>query len=171
MRRYIDRQNIIPGFFFMALLCTCVWASAVLAESSTPEKTLAWCEIMANEAFDMAREAQTTIDYPMANCALSSAEEAGYHLAKVIRLAHDTADQRLAWSAYRVSRQVEAAIAKIILACRDIAARSSDPDVVHAANYLLENCELVNKENRASMEIALMPFKGVPKSAEAYSQK
>ena len=156
--------------FFLGLLCTTFIASNVLAMSETPEKTLAWCEKVATEASEMAFKAQVTCDYSTVNQAYNLADEAAYLAGEVSRAVENTANKQLALSAYNVCHQVEAAIAKVIMAAQYIVTHSPNPDEVHAADVLLDYCKVTQKENQASMEMALAPFSNISERAEAYSE-
>ena len=85
MQMFIKQQK--PKLFsvFLALLCTAFIASAVLAESETPEETLVWCGSLASDASEQAFQAQVTCDYPTAYQALSLANEAAYLAAKATK--------------------------------------------------------------------------------------
>jgi hypothetical protein len=159
-------------FFCAGIFCILLIISPYLAAcESSPEEKLEWCKTLANEASKKAFEAQATCQYPTANAAFNIAIEAAYIVAKVSSLAQDTADPQLAWAAYNVCNQVEAAIANVIKAARHIESHSTNPDEVLASKYLSEDCETAQKDNRASMEMALAPIKGIPTRAEAYSNR
>jgi len=170
MKNFLNWSGVRLGFILFGLLCSAFTASSVLAESETPEETLTWCESLALDASEQAFKAQVTCDYPTAHQALSLANEAAYLAAKVSRFAQDTANSRLALSAYNVCNQVKSANADVAKAAQYIATQSPNPDAVHAAKLLLEDCEVVQKTNNVSMEIALMPLSEIPEGAEAYSK-
>ncbi len=86
----------------------------------------------------MAFEARVICDYPMANQALTLAEEAVYHVVRVIRKAQNTENPQLGFSAYNACSQIEAVVDNIISIAQQIDAKSSEPIVVHAPNFLLE---------------------------------
>ena len=98
------------------------------------------------------------------------ANEAAYLAAKVSRLAQDTENPRLALSAYNVCNQVKSANTNVVKAAQHIVTQSPDPDDVHAAKLLLEDCEVAQKTKNASMEIALITLLGTPEGAVAYSK-
>jgi hypothetical protein len=141
-----------------------------LASIETPEETLAWCNSLALEASKMAFEAQVTCDYHTAHQALNLADEAAFLLSKVSTVAQDTADSQLALSAYNVSNVVEAAIANVVRSAKYIASHSQNPDEVHAANFLLDSCEVAQRSIKVTMDTALMSFSGISERAEAYSK-
>jgi hypothetical protein len=171
MAKFLDYRRLKTGFIFGVLLfATCV-ASTSLAASETPEEILARCETMAMEASEMAFNAQLTGDYSTAQLALNLADEAAYLVAKVVALARDTADAQLAWSAYNVCHQVEAAINNVVRAAGHMVSHSSNPEIVHAADMLLDLCKSEKDTNRVTMQTALVPFLDSTERAEAYSNK
>ena len=161
-----------PKLFSLLLVLSCALliVSPVLAESETPEETLAWCESLALDASEQASKAQVTCDYPTAHQALCLANEAAYLAADMSRLAKDTANPQLALSTYNVCNQVKLANANVFEAAQYIATQSPDPDTVHAAKLLLEDCEIAKKTNNTSMEIALIALSSISNRAEAYSK-
>ncbi len=124
-----------------------------------PEETLAWCQEMANQAYEMAIEAKVTGDYPIAQRALCLANEATFHVEKVGKISIETANPNLAYSAYNTCNQVKAAILEVSVAARHISGSSADADVVHASSVLLELCEVATLSNCAAMETALRSFR------------
>lgn len=171
MKNFLNCQRLKAGFFFGVLLCATCVASTVLAASETPQEILARCETMTMEASEMAFNAQLTGDYSTAQLALNLADDASYLVAEVGGLARDTANAQLAWSAYNVCHQVKAAIDNVVRAARHMVSHSSNPEIVHAADVLLDLCESAQNANKVSMEIALIPFLDIPKRAEAYSNQ
>ncbi len=170
MKNSIVRQKAQLRSLVLVLLFTIFIVSPVTAASETPEETLAWCASLAIDASEMALKAQMACDYPTAQIALNMADEAAYLVEKVSRLAHDTANPQLAWSAYNVCNQVAAAIANVIRAAKHIESHSLNSDDVHAADFLIDVCESAQKSNNVSMELALMPISGIPQGAEAHSK-
>jgi hypothetical protein len=170
MKNSLYWSKVRLGLILFGLLCSAFIASSVLAESETPEETLVWCESLAIDASEMAFKAQVTCDYPTVHQALSLANEAAYLAAKMSSLAQDTANPRLALSAYNVCNQVKSANANVVKAAQYIATQSPNPDAVHAAKLLLEDCEVVQETNNVSMEIAIRPLLGIPEGAEAHSK-
>ncbi len=158
MENLIHWKRLI--FIFVGLLgVALIVAPASAVAEPSPEETLAWCESLAIEAYEMASEAQVTNDYPTANLALNLASEASCLVTRVSRLAQDAADLQLAWSAYTVCNQVQAAIANIVRAARHIDAHSPVSEDAHAANVLLDFCEAAKISNKAAMGIALSSFR------------
>ena len=170
MKSLIICQRLKLGALLFGLLCTIFAAFTVLAAGETPEEALAWCESLAIEASEMAFKAQVACDYPTAHQAFNLADDAAFLVAKVSRLAQDTANPQLAFSTYKVSNQVEAAIANVVRAAKHIASHNTNSDNVHAANFLLDYCELAQKSNKVTMETALMAFSDISERPEAYSK-
>jgi hypothetical protein len=168
MEKFFNYQRSKSMFFVWVLLCTTFVASTSLAAGETPKEILARCETMAMEASEMAFNAQLTGDYSTAQLALNLANEASYLVAEVGGLARDTADAQLAWSAYNACHQVEAAMNNVARAARHMVSHSANPEIVHAADMLLDLCESAQNANKVTMEIALVPFMDSPKRAEAY---
>jgi hypothetical protein len=171
MAKLLIYRRLKTGLFLGVFLCATCVVSTVLAASETPEDILARCETMAMEASEMAFNAQLTGDYSTAQLALNLANDAAYLVSEVGGLARDTGNAQLAWSAYNVCHQVEAAIDNVVRAAGHMVSHSSNPEIVHAADMLLDLCESAKNANKVSMEIALMPFLDISKRAEAYSKK
>ena len=170
MARILNYRTLKTVVLGVLLCATCV-GSTSLSASETPQQMLDRCEIMAMEASEMAFNAQLTGDYSNAQLALNLANEAAYLVAEVSGLARDTGNAQLAWSAYNVCHQVEAAIENVVRAARHMISHSASPEIVHASDMLLDLCESAKNANKVSMEIALVPFLDSPKKAEAYSSK
>jgi len=171
MAKFLNYRRLKTGFFFGALLCATCVTSTPLAASETPQEMLGRCETMAMEASEMAFNTQLTGDYSTSQLALNLANEAAYLVSEVGGLARDTANAQLAWSAYNVCHQVEAAINNVVRAAGHMVSHSANPEIVHAADMLLDLCKSAKEANRVSMQTALVPFLDSTERAEAYSNK
>ncbi len=155
------------GVVLLSVIFTC---SAISVADESSEETLARCETLAAEAYEMAFDAIATCDYHKAQHALGVVYDAAYLATQVSKEAQDTADTELAWKVYNSCNQVEAAIDNIVKAAKNIAIYSPHPDVIHAAKNLLDFCAASRKANSSIMEVAFITISGSPEKAEAYSK-
>ncbi|SPD75187.1 hypothetical protein PITCH_A480002 [uncultured Desulfobacterium sp.] len=156
MKKYTYLQSailkfMVSGMFFIFVIITPCLATC----EPSLEQNIKWCKAIALEASEKAFQAQATCDYPSANEALKLADEAAYLAAKMCRQAKNTPDPVLSRAVYDVCSCVEAAINNVIRTANHIGHYSTNQDEIQAANFLLEDCESIKKNNRCSIETTL----------------
>jgi len=154
-------MTLIAGVMAVLLL-----AAPVLAEDLTPEQKLARAAELSAQAAQMAATAQETGNIEMAQEALALAGEASNLLNEVAAYAGDTGNTELAQSAMNQAATLSAAIGQITATAQYVAANSTNPAVVNAANQLLVQSGEVQTLNQGTMELALNA--GATPPAEGY---
>jgi hypothetical protein len=130
-------KSVLCALVFASLL-----ASPVFTQELPPMEMLEMAEELSFKASEMAIEAKATSDYYMAQHAFALAVEAAGWVGEVSETARQIPDLDLAHAAKNVANKIREVILRAQIAARNIAESNPDPDVVHAANFLFNSCNL-----------------------------
>ena len=169
MRKLLDRKMYLFIALVGGLSALFFLITPVMAAELTPEQKIAKAVQLAADAQTKAAEALKTGNLALAQEAQAMADEAAGLISEVTALAADTGNTDLAQQAYNASVNLGTAINLVIEAADNIAATSTDPDTVAAANALKAAATTTQATNLANQG-TLVAAGAVPGEAEAYEE-
>lgn len=163
--------GIFAALFFLtipALAAETPPAAPPAVPGLTPEQKLEAAKTLAAAASTKATQALATGDLALAQEAQALADEAAGLILEVANLAADTGNTELAQAALNASIGVGEALGIIAGAAEMIAATSTDPDTVAAANVLATAATSSQSTNSTTQETAMAAGASMAAAEEAY---
>lgn len=163
--------GIFAALFFLtipALAAETPPAAPPAIPDLTPEQKVARAEALSAAASIKATQALATGDLALAQEAQALADEAAGLILEVANLAADTGNTELAQAALNASIGVGEALGIIAGAAEMIAATSTDPDTVAAANALATAATSSQSTNSTTQETAMAAGASMAAAEEAY---
>jgi hypothetical protein len=134
----------------------------------TPQEKVARAEALSAAASFKATQALQTGDLALAQEAQALANEATDIISGVAEIAADTGDIQLAQAALNASLSVGEALNIVVGAAGVIAATSTDPNTVEAANTLQASATSSQSTNTTSQQTAMATGASMAAAEEAY---
>jgi len=125
-----------------ALLAIGLMEPPAFAGDMPAKELLAMAEELTLKASQMAVEAKATDDYYVAQHAFALATEAAGWVGEASAIAQKRSDPEFGLAVRNAANEIRGVIINAQIAARKIAATNPNPEVVHAANFLFNSCEL-----------------------------
>ena len=135
MKKTIANTMKTVVFILVLGLCT---APQIMSKEMTPSQKLQQAEFLSSEAYKLAEQAWDTGDIVFAQQALQFLAEASALVAGVDRQSRQDGDVDLALATGKTIAAINTANSYVIAAARNIAETTTDPEVLQAANDLID---------------------------------
>ncbi|SPD72880.1 exported hypothetical protein [uncultured Desulfobacterium sp.] len=139
-------KKCVLTFLLCSLLTVGLLTPPTFGGELSSKEILEMVEEQSFRASLMAVEAKATDDYYMAQQAFALATEAAGWVAEVSEIAHRMSNAELGRTAHDAASKIRVVIIHVQIAARQISDTNLDPEIIHAANFLVNSCELALRQ-------------------------